>query len=746
VAGLVLLDNSLSLFTNHGQVSLVTHGELTLTLSHGTKISGITEHLSKRNLSIDDAVAVTTRLDVSDHTLAASKFTDDVTLELFGDLNLDIHDRLEDDRRGLSVSLLETVDGSETESNFVGIDGVSSTIDDGELDALHHATSVGTLLSNFFETLLDGGNEFRRNVVTRESVDELVVEALLSINRLDVTNDAGELTGTTGLLLVEVVELGLASDGLAVVDLGETNDNLAVVLTLDTLAVDFKVQFTHTRDDGLTVLLIGVDAEGGIFLDEALESLGELAGILGVLGVDSKRDDGLRNLDRTHGVLKGAVSEGGTRVAINTEESNNLTSTGLVEILHFVGVHAHETGNLDLLAGGDVHDGVTLADGTLIHAEIGELTETVLFELEGESDERISLGRGDKDLFLVVGVIEGGVRDLGGVGEVVDDTVEERLDTLVLEGRTHEDWDELGLDDLATNSSLDLLDGGLLISEEELGDLLIDVSEVLNHDLALLLSELDEVLGNVLDTDLFTVGTIEVVCLAVDDIDDTLEAVLSTDRDLHGSGVEVEHTTHVVDRLPGVSTHTIELVDESKTRDVITLHLTIDSDGLGLHTSDTAEDENSTIQDTKSTLDFDSEIDVTGGINDVNLLVALPLDHGSSGLNGNTLLTLKLHVIHLSTNTILTLDIVNSVNTTSVEKKTLRKSGLTRVNVSRDTDVTHLLDVVRSPTLESHVGRRLVELGNKAAIHMLSNVLRSRSLSIAGSVQCREATSEHWTN
>jgi len=54
----------------------------------------------------------------------------------------------------------------------------------------------------------------------------------------------------------------------------------------------------------------------------------------------------------------------------------------------------------------------------------------------------------------------------------------------------------------------------------------------------------------------------------------------------------------------------IHLVDKADTGDIVALHLTIDSNGLGLNSTDSAQDQDGTIQHTQSSLDLDGEIDV----------------------------------------------------------------------------------------------------------------------------------------
>ena len=54
----------------------------------------------------------------------------------------------------------------------------------------------------------------------------------------------------------------------------------------------------------------------------------------------------------------------------------------------------------------------------------------------------------------------------------------------------------------------------------------------------------------------------------------------------------------------------VHLVDEGYPRDVVTAHMTIDGSGLALYTSDGTKDEDSTVENTESALDLDSEVDV----------------------------------------------------------------------------------------------------------------------------------------
>src|SRR5690606_2613845 len=97
----------------------------------------------------------------------------------------------------------------------------------------------------------------RRDVLTRDPtagdrVGELVELVLRGLQRLEGHLDLRELTRTTGLLLVRVVDLlRLATDRLAVRDLRLADVGLDLELPLHAVDEDVEVELAHTADDGL---------------------------------------------------------------------------------------------------------------------------------------------------------------------------------------------------------------------------------------------------------------------------------------------------------------------------------------------------------------------------------------------------------------------------------------------------------------------------------------------------------------
>src|SRR4029077_18572974 len=71
---------------------------------------------------------------------------------------------------------------------------------------------------------------------------------------------------------------------------------------------------------------------------------------------------------------------------------------------------------------------------------------------------------------------------------------------------------------------------------------------------------------------------------------------------------------------------------------------------------------------------------------------AVPLAVGGRRLDGDALLALQVHRVHLRADARLAADLFDFVDLAGVEEDALRERGLPRVDVGRDTDVANLVD------------------------------------------------------
>jgi hypothetical protein len=169
-----------------------------------------------------------------------------------------------------------------------------------------------------------------------------------------------------------------------------------------------------------------------------------------------------------------------------------------------------------------------------------------------------------------------------------------------------------------------------------------------------------------------------------DEIDNTGKVTLTSDRKLKDGWFGSEKVDDGINAVVEVGTSAVHLVEEAHTWDLVLVGLTPDSLSLRLDSGNTVENSDGTIEDTKGTLDFKGEVDVTWGVDDVNTVI-IPSASGGSGSDGDTTLLFLFHPVHGGSTLV---DLTDLVGLSSVEKNTFGGGGLSSINVSHDTDIT----------------------------------------------------------
>ena len=169
----------------------------------------------------------------------------------------------------------------------------------------------------------------------------------------------------------------------------------------------------------------------------------------------------------------------------------------------------------------------------------------------------------------------------------------------------------------------------------------------------------------------------------IDDPDEVgLEAVGQLDRD----GMGLQPIANLGDAGGGVGAHAVALVDEGDARDVVLVGLPPDGLGLGLDPADRAEHGDRAVEHAQAALDLDGEVDVPGGVDDVDPVVA-PEAGGGGGGDGDAALLLLLHPVHDGRAVV---DLAQTVRDARVEENSLSGRGLARVNMGHDADIAGL--------------------------------------------------------
>ena len=371
-----------------------------------------------------------------------------------------------------------------------------------------------------------------------------------------------------------------------------------------------------------------------------------------------------------------------------------------------VGVHLEQLAETFLLALGRVDHlgaGVHLAR---VHPDVGQFAEErVRRDLERQRRERL-VGRrlaGDH-VVLVAGRVSLHGLDVQRRGQVIHDGVEHGLHALVLERRAAEHGVELRGDRQLANRALDLLDGELFATEVLLEQLLVGLGDRLEQLVAVLLGTLLQISGDlahlVLLTELGLAGPHLGVHL--DQVDDALERILGADRQLDDQGLGAET---ILDGLHGeveVRADLVHLVDEADARNVVLVGLPPHLLGLRLDAFLAVEHGDRAVEHAQGPLHLDREVDVSRGVDDVDLVVVPEAGHRGGG-DGDAALLLLLHPVGGRRAVVRLTDLVVD---TGVEEDAFGRGGLTGVDVGHDADVADLVQV------GEHVLCHLIPSGN----------------------------------
>ncbi len=264
---------------------------------------------------------------------------------------------------------------------------METTVVERDLEVQAGVAGERALVDGGLEALVHGGDVFLRHV----AADDLGLEDETGAGfaGLDDVVDLRELAGTTGLLLVGVAVVDRLGDGFAVGDLRRADVDLDLVGALEDVDLDVEVELAHALEDHLVGFLVGLDAEGRIFLDHLADGVAELFGVGLVLGRDGDGDDGIREHHRLEGGRVFLVAEGVAGLdVLEADDGDDVTGLGGVDFVAVVGVHFDHAADALGLAGEGVENGVALLDGARVDAGEGERAELVVHDLEGEAAER----------------------------------------------------------------------------------------------------------------------------------------------------------------------------------------------------------------------------------------------------------------------------------------------------------------------------------------------------------------------
>ena len=330
-----------------------------------------------------------------------------------------------------------------------------------------------------------------------------------------------------------------------------------------------------------------------------------------------------------------------------------MTRGDFVNRVLLVGLHLEELTETFFLTLSRVKNLLTLSRVTGVHTGVDELTvERVSCNLVGQSRKRlIRRCLTGKLLFLIRGARALYIGNIQRGRQVLDHSIQHGLNTTVLECGTTEHGECLAVDSQLTDTSLELINRELFTFEVLLHEFLAGLSNSLYQLCAVLFGLSLQVSGDLSSFVLCAHGHVALgvagpyVCLHFEQVNHADEVALSADRQLHNERLCAQAIDNSLNGEVEVRTHLVHLVNEADAGNVVLISLTPHGLRLRLNTFLTVKYRYSAVKHAQRTLHLNGEVNVTGGVDNIDLVV-FPEAGDSCGGNGNTALLLLSHPVH----------------------------------------------------------------------------------------------------
>ena len=175
--------------------------------------------------------------------------------------------------------------------------------------------------------------------------------------------------------------------------------------------------------------------------------------------------------------------------------------------------------------------------------------------------------------------------------------------------------------------------------------------------------------------------------LHLDQVDHPAEVGFCPHRDLQGDRIAAEPINDGLHGCVEVGPDPVHLVDEGDAGHAVLVGLAPDGFGLRFNARDGVEDGNGPVEHPQRPLHLDREVDVAGGVDDVDGGIA-PFAGGGGGGDGDATLLLLLHPVHDGRAFV---DLTHLVGAAGVVEDPLGRRRLARVDVGHDPDVADRL-------------------------------------------------------
>ncbi len=412
-------------------------------------------------------------------------------------------------------------------------------------------------------------------------------------------------------------------------------------------------------------------------------------------------------------------------------------------------MHHHHTTNALFFAFGRVQQGVTLVEHAGVDPGKGQgANEGVVHDFERQTRERHVVVRtaGDVTGFgFITGFEAHVINNVQRAGQIVDHSVEQRLNAFVLEGGTAQNRNEGHFQCPFAQQFAQGWNVRLFAFQIGFHRVVVLLDGVLDHLGAPFVGQILQLITDrCFDPGCTKVFTLPQPLFHGNQVNQAFQLGFGTNREGNRNssctGTIFDHANAVEE----VSADFVHLVDKNHTRNLVAVSLTPHGFGLGFNTGVGVQNTDSTIENRQRTLNFNGEVNVAGGVDDVQAVLgrvssftvfgAFPEGGGRSRSNGDTAFLLLLHPVHGGCTIV---HLTNVVGLACVVQDALGAGGLTCIDVRHDAEVTVMVECIlachwsnvlwKLPTI---VAERFVRFGHLVGVFALFNSSTTRLNSI----------------
>ena len=268
----------------------------------------------------------------------------------------------------------------------------------------------------------------------------------------------------------------------------------------------------------------------------------------------------------------------------------------------------------------------------------------------------------------------------------VNNCVEKLLNALVSVRSTAGYGYELILDSTLSDSLLDFLGREIraFVLEVTVHKVVVKLGNRFKQSRSVLLCLIKHIRGDFLNAHILSEVVIINIGVHFNQVDNALKICFSADRKLNRNSVALKSVLHHMNYIVEICAHNVHLIYISHSGYMIVVSLTPNGFRLRLNTALCAENGYGTVKYAKRTLNFNRKVNVSGGVDNIDT-VLFPERGSSGGGDGDTSLLLLLHPVHRGSALV---GFTKLVVDTRVEQDTLRRGGLSGVDMSHYTNIT----------------------------------------------------------